>query len=467
MMRFHFSAKKLLKYLVILFLALIALVFILYLGYGHEKPWINKPLDNPTANGKIGLGSTIPGDHTKDFSTVVALTFSGGGTRAAAFSYGVLEGLRDSPISGGKSGLSLLDEVELVSGVSGGSIMASYYVAFGAKTFTSFKEQFLYQDYQDNLMYAFLSPSKLFELMSPWYGRGNLLVDHLDELFQKKTFGDLPTRPRLLVSATDLSKSREFPFTPEQFALICSDLNSVPLAYAVGASSSLPLIFTPIAFKNYTNTDECINKSSIQINPDLRLNYRTKGLLLDNNTYLNSPEKKYVHLVDGAIADNLGLVSLIDRSNAEGITSLVDKAPPKSIHRLVFIVVNSRATSTDEIDLVQAVPGVGQVINAVRTSMSSKASDEVTRRLTESVNVWRKEIKQGDLSKSPFAEDAQIHLIMVNLFDIPDVKMRKKLESIPTTLQLPNNVVDELIVAGKKTLFSAPGYDNLMKELRR
>jgi hypothetical protein len=45
--------------------------------------------------------------------------------------------------------------------------------------------------------------------------------------------------------------------------------------------------------------------------------------------------------------------------------------------------------------------------------------------------------------------------------------MREKLSRVPTTLQLPNDIVDELIVAGKQTLFSSPGYVSLMKELSR
>jgi NTE family protein len=52
------------------------------------------------------------------------VAFSGGGTRAAAFAYGVLEELRDTPnVSAGKS-KRLLDEVDAISGVSGGSFPA-------------------------------------------------------------------------------------------------------------------------------------------------------------------------------------------------------------------------------------------------------------------------------------------------------------------------------------------------------
>ena len=57
--------------------------------------------------------------------TVIARSFSGGGTRAAAFSYGVLTALDQTPMPNRPT--SLLDRVDFVTGVSGGSVLAAYY----------------------------------------------------------------------------------------------------------------------------------------------------------------------------------------------------------------------------------------------------------------------------------------------------------------------------------------------------
>ena len=70
-----------------------------------------------------------------DGDMLVMLTFSGGGTRAAAFSYGVLEALRDTEISIHGSKKRMLDEVDFISGVSGGSFTAAYYGLFGDRIF--------------------------------------------------------------------------------------------------------------------------------------------------------------------------------------------------------------------------------------------------------------------------------------------------------------------------------------------
>ena len=64
-------------------------------------------------------------------SLFVILTFSGGGTRAAAFSYGVMEALRDTEIRWKGEKKALLDEVDIISSVSGGSFTAAYYALHG------------------------------------------------------------------------------------------------------------------------------------------------------------------------------------------------------------------------------------------------------------------------------------------------------------------------------------------------
>jgi len=84
---------------------------------------------------------------------LVILAFSGGGTRAAAFSYGVLETLRDIEVtnaSGSKT--RLLDEVDVITGVSGGSFTALAYGLYGERLFALFEKSFLKQDVQGALI---------------------------------------------------------------------------------------------------------------------------------------------------------------------------------------------------------------------------------------------------------------------------------------------------------------------------
>ncbi len=76
--------------------------------------------------------------------TVIGLSFSGGGTRAAAFSYGAIEALAAHETRTGGISKSLIDDVVFVSGVSGGSVPAVYFALHGAKTIPAFRDDFLY-----------------------------------------------------------------------------------------------------------------------------------------------------------------------------------------------------------------------------------------------------------------------------------------------------------------------------------
>ena len=69
----------------------------------------------------------------RDPSLLVAVTLSGGGARAAAFGYGVLSELRRTQFQWNGRTHDLLEATDVISGVSGGSILAAYYAAHGAE----------------------------------------------------------------------------------------------------------------------------------------------------------------------------------------------------------------------------------------------------------------------------------------------------------------------------------------------
>ncbi len=92
-------------------------------------------------------------------STLVLLSFSGGGTRAAALSYGVLKGLQDYPFPNSHGEQStLLDKVSVISSVSGGSFTSAYYGLYQDEIFERYEEEFLYQNFSNDLIDILFSP---------------------------------------------------------------------------------------------------------------------------------------------------------------------------------------------------------------------------------------------------------------------------------------------------------------------
>ena len=101
--------------------AALGLVLAAGLGLGacSTLPLENRPLERYDPDGGYRFSNIAPGENNSD-SLFLILTFSGGGTRAAAFAYGALEKLRDTEIVWEGRRRRLLDEVDIISSVSGG-----------------------------------------------------------------------------------------------------------------------------------------------------------------------------------------------------------------------------------------------------------------------------------------------------------------------------------------------------------
>ena len=123
----------------------------------------------------------------KSDELLLILTFSGGGTRAAALSYGVLQVLADTQISIGGRPRRLLDEVDVISSVSGGSFTSAYYGLFGDRIFEDFETRFLKRNVEGDLALGLIAPKNWPKLMSSYYARSDFAADFFDDiLFEKK-----------------------------------------------------------------------------------------------------------------------------------------------------------------------------------------------------------------------------------------------------------------------------------------
>ena len=334
------------------------LAALLLAGCSSFHPWQNQP----ARGDQVELRTSAAPER----SVVAVVALSGGGARAAAFGLGVLRELKATEFTSHGNATTLLDEVTLISGVSGGSILAAHYAVFGDESLTRFESDFLLEDFEGGLAQLALSPVRLFRLSSPWYGRGNVLADRLDALYRGRTFGDLLARsrgPDLVVTATDLSTGAPFEFTPEQFALICSDLASVPLSFAVAASSAVPLVLTPMTLRNFAGTCDLPKPAASVAAED---NFRTRLMKADAQSYLDAAKRPYIHLVDGGLNDNLGIRRLLDRLVAGGSLSTPFRgAAPGSISKVVFIAVNSERDPEESIDQSDRVPTIGRVVDSL------------------------------------------------------------------------------------------------------
>ena len=165
-----------------------------------------------------------------DPETLFVLSFSGGGTRAAAVSYGVLEELQRTEVTIDGEQRRLIDEVDLITGVSGGSFTALSYALYGDDLFDDYEQRFLKRNVQGALTWRALNPLNWGKLLGRNYGRSELAAEYYDEiLFDGATFNDLIEAPGpvAVATGTDMTIGSRFGFYQYQFDLICSDLGTV------------------------------------------------------------------------------------------------------------------------------------------------------------------------------------------------------------------------------------------------
>ncbi|HEY1256330.1 MAG TPA: patatin-like phospholipase family protein [Terracidiphilus sp.] len=245
----------------------------------------------------------------------IGLALSGGGFRASLFHLGVIRRLEE---------LGIMEKISIVSSVSGGSIIAAYYLcemekqlreyrlkgetANRVELFEKIAEKFLKAvdhnlrtraliytpryhpiKFIKYLVFAAFRSGARAELIQAEYDRWFYFGDTMDQLPVERpekphqvisrscVGGDEPFYgPRLLLNATSLLTGERVTFSRDTSSgiidLKTSDRNVLPLSRVVGASSGVPVLFPPTSIMG-----------------DL--------------------------LVDGGISDNQGIEGLLDPAN--------------------------------------------------------------------------------------------------------------------------------------------------------
>lgn len=414
----------------------------------------------------------------------VILAFSGGGTRAAAFSFGLMEELKQveySVSNGAKR--RLLDDVEIISSVSGGSFTSAYYALSPKSFFSDFPEKFLYRDIQAKLFWRLFNPYNWWRLSFSDFSR----IDMADELynktiFDKKTFADLLAQPKgsvpfLVLNATDIGMTHRFEFTQDQFDLLCSDLSGVSVSRGVAASSNFPVAFAPLTLNNYKENcgplPKWIENALVKgKNPKPRY---AEAVAIKSYRDLN---RRYVHLLDGGLSDNLGLRGPFQAvTTTDSAWSILDEANQKKLGSLIVIAANAKTTKHRSWDEKSSPPGIGAVLDvALNGPMDDVSADSVEKmaehfkymkQLSRTVDSCNKLLAENcpsvPQSNNPITTDFTFSELTFD--DIPDRHLRHCLQELPTSFVLPRKTVDLLRTAAGFLLMNSSGFVAGMKRL--
>lgn len=382
------------------------------------------------------------------------LSFSGGGTRAAALSYGVLQALRDTNIQIDGETVNLLDEVDMISSVSGGSFTAAYYGIYGDQIFEDYEEAFLYHEVSKDLFSILLSPTYWFSYAT----RTDKATDYYKaNIFGESTFSDMhrENAPYIVINATDISTGSRFSFTQEYFDLICSDLNSYSVSSSVAASSAVPFVFTPVVLEN---KNDCDKTEHIQPSFDAT-SYRNRNLIKSLESYSNKDDVSYLHLVDGGITDNLGLLSVYEMSE---YLRYNDNEELKNLyytqHARPIVIISVDASTNPESGIGESIeaPSMKQTVDVITDIQLHRYNDTTKDLIVDELQSW------SELAASHQGRKVSPYFIEISLNKSDNSAKRYLLNQIPTDFMIDKENVDLLIKEGNKQLVADPEFQNFL-----
>jgi NTE family protein len=433
----------------------------------------NQPINLPLTSTHSPVPSDMrPNDASQD-DMLIALAFSGGGTRAAAFSFGVLDGVSRVTIQDQGRTVSLIDRIDFITGVSGGSVTAAYFGLKHRAALADFRERFLLRDAEEALNTRVDLPN-LMKAMSGGVNQDVPFRNWLDaNLFEGATFAALMTdrRPRIWINATDIYNRTTFVFGKTAFSAICSDLASYPVAGAVAASAAVPLAFAPVVLEAYperckSQLPAWIVKAADNTSASPLLRSYAKGVRRYSDGTM-----RYIKLLDGGLVDNFGLSGFtIARESAEAPYEPMSRDEAVKLRRILFLVVDAgrgpqgdwagKLDGPSGAELVAAVTDAALDAN-VRSSYSAFEANMTAWR--ESLVRWRCGLAGAEVSRLRGTlagwncRDIKLFIGRVG-FDQVDQARAARLENIPTRFKLPAESVDDLIGAGGEALSANPTF---------
>jgi NTE family protein len=442
-----------------------------------------------------------------DPRTLVLLAFPGGGTRAAAMAYGVLEQLRATCITlPGRPRSRLLDEVDVISSNSGGSYAAAYYGLFRESSFDPeqaaptdcavdatanpgvdptappFTDAVLHQRIESRFLQALLNPYNLARIASPYYNRTDLAAEILSQTVfasdgAPHAFGEMVAlgKPFIILNAQDDARGNRFQFTQEYFDFICSDIAVFPVGRAVMASSAVHGAFPDVRLNNYPK-DDCAEPAwvtnalsldqhprALEANPKRYQDARIVRIYRDKECWTEPPdgceerasEPHFLRLNDGGTVDNLGIRALVDglQSNVHD-PNLLGKIQIGEVDRVFLISVNAAGEPENDMERREGDIGLFELIS----SAVNAAIDTTTGDSQDMVKTLLQRRRQ-DFGAPPYYDP-----VLISFEHLPDRVQGRCLKNVPTRLQLSPGQVNAVRQAGAELLTQSSAFKAFLAE---
>ena len=447
----HFTFRR------VLGCAVVAAMATLWFVTATKRPYVGEALPLGAAPPSSLGQEHQANDRSREL--LILLGFSGGGTRAAALAYGVLQELAETHIVTSAGRRRLLDEVDGISSVSGGSFTNAYFGLFGDRIFDDFKDVMLLRPIQDDLIKGLFTPTNWHDLSSPYYGSNDLAASYYDEhIFEGKTFSDIDpsTAPLIIINASDIGTGERMVFTRHLLNMLCVDYDAYPVSRAVAASSGVPGAASPIAIKNHAGNcgykvpDWMLDAEALSTNRVIAAKIK-RGL-----NYLDANKRPWLHLVDGGITDNLGLRQYYEFTHlSRGIEEFFEEYTGTQVNDVLIISVNAAVEHRLPWAKLPETP-------SERQTLGSMTHIQMRNYTSDTLHIVERAYEDWESSRSSGAAQAQFDFVEVTFAAVKDDEERAYLNELPTSLQLSEEQVDRLVSAGRQLLRESPSFRNFL-----
>lgn len=407
------------------------------------------------------LAEVVRPGQSEDLLVIVAI--SGGGTRAAALGYGVLEELRRTEVTVNSVKRRLIDEVDVISAVSGGTFPAIYYALRGEQTFDEFEAKVLLRTFESDLAKRIiLNPANWFRLPSETFGKSDIFAELYDEtVFDHATFADLKktSGPLVIINGTDITSGARFSFLQDQFDAICGDLSKVTLGRAIATSTALPPLLTPITLENRAGTCGRIAPAWQAAAEAASAGAATPGRALLRARALQSyedPARPYIHLFDGGLSENLGLAEVVRAMEILKVSpEQTELAAFRKARRIVVIAVNALRFPVVDWDSHDAPPDTDIVTDQMWSIPVDRITLDGVEQVRDKLDTWQ-----------AAANGRHAYFAQVTFENLKDPAERSYFKQVKTRLQLPKEQIDKVREIGGRLLREAPGFQKLLSDLK-
>jgi NTE family protein len=416
---------------------------------------------------EIPFGADLMGENS------IVLAFSGGGLRAAAFTHGTLLALQGIRTPDG----DLLDDVAVISSVSGSSLASAYYGLYGREGLGRFREEVLLPGFESGLRLSLLSPANLSRLcrVASTSGRTSATCSTAKSSTVRRSRTSIGTRARPSASTRQTCTTGCPSRSSRRLRDPVQRHHALSVADAVAASMAVPLVFAPIVVRTYPESCPPLPRELESLHILAETSHSLQAIDRARSAYRDG-HVRYIKLADGGLTDNYG-VSLITNARLIYGTPYAPMSARDAvrIRRLLVIVADaSRGPGGDWIDREDGPGGFDLALSATDAAVDSAArlaADEFDTMIGE----WERSVASFRCALSP---DEAARLGAPARWDCRDVKFtidhlairelpspyRERIDTIPTRLTLERTQIDDTIEGARQGTLALRGLRNYLRE---